>query len=368
MKILFLPHEQYVDFDKEAGYYEIITPILSTNLVTEYEFFIYQRERRKLGDQVMERKLLKLVNNFKPDIIIYLTTWPEENLNGYILNYLNKLAPVVNIRFDSQKLVTRFEINTYSACDYIAVLASVDDYIRYRLMEDMLSNNSSNTFLIAGHNINIEEFKSSNHKNIDVGFYGSMHGLRVKFLEKLSNMLIRKNINITIAGGNIDDRNGNTPGSSGAYGTNADWLPRKNYLELMSRTKIMLNIQTIPNHVTSIKGKIFEGIVSGCQVLTDYNSEIFRLIDNNYVHYYSTIEECFDKIQYLLNVENNVDEQISWYKKNFDVRNMWIEYLIKIKNRQKISAFTPIQKKIEDIYITDKQEYFINKDKIEIKW
>ena len=332
MKCLFFPHEQYVNYHHEAGNLEIRLPIIESGFFEDYVDFVYQREERTFGRPTATYKALDLLKSYNPDVVIYFTTWGHENIDPVVLQAAKMQGkPVVNIRFDSKVNYSVEEANTNSSSTHIAVFASISDMHRQRVLHE-ISPSYPKPFFVQGNNVLKSLFHPNKdvEKDIDVVFLGSRHGHRVEFLKKLENDLKSKGINFYFGGGNIDDTSNLITGHSGFIGATADFIPIEKYISILQRSKIALNIQTIPDHVTSIKGKVFEYLACGNLCLTDFNVELLGMVPKNVVEYYNDYDHCLRLI--LENLENNKYQNKSefghnWYNKNFDSTKFWLKSL-----------------------------------------
>src|SRR5689334_19871439 len=85
MKILFFNPEQYVDFSDEPSNYQLRLPILNCGLPIEHRDHAYQRDLRADGVQAMNERALAAARQFQPDLVVYSSTWPQDNLDPRVL-------------------------------------------------------------------------------------------------------------------------------------------------------------------------------------------------------------------------------------------------------------------------------------------
>ena len=327
MKVLFLPHEEYTPYDKSAMFFEVISPIIETNFFEDYKFFVYQRVRRKLGNYRCINEAIKTIDDYKPDIIIYFFTWLHDNLDSVVLSHAKDInISVLTIKLDSHRVFKSLEAGPLSSSTHVGLLTSVSDFIRFQFLHKQVPS-FPKPFFIMGNNVLKNKFTSTNiKKDIDVLFLGSIYGKRVEFINFLKNKFKNSNINFVVAGGYINSTINSDFGGDN-FGASADWLEIDDYIDLIRRSKICLNLdKTDASHIPAIKGKIFEYLSCGSLCISDSNKELRYLIKEEYIEYFEEFEDC-----YRLIMENLKDDKYSlkaakgqeWYLKTFDSTNFW---------------------------------------------
>ena len=104
MKILFLHHQQRLNYQLEPTYVELFKPFFLSGLVDEYEEFIYQQVLRQHADKVfvdmhkaMGEQLLAKVASAQPDLIVYSLTWWHECIRPSVFFEIKRRWPKIKI-------------------------------------------------------------------------------------------------------------------------------------------------------------------------------------------------------------------------------------------------------------------------------
>jgi hypothetical protein len=323
MRVLFLPHEQYQPFEYEAGNFEVRLPALNCGLITEHRDFVYQRVLRTRGREAMNREAWEAARAFRPDVVVYFATWPAEDLDAEVLFRIScEIAPVISVVFDTDKQVTPHEMKWFGACDCLATLTSIHDYLRFRELSRLCGDHPSAAALI-GHNVLTEYFcPAETPKRHDVAFIGSLYGSRHQFIADLEQRLTPAGVKMFVGGGNFNDQ---AKRSFGFYGT--AWLSPQAYLETIRSARIFLNLQAVASKVTQLKGRVFEILSCGTLCLTDANQGGRLLLPADGVVFYDGFEDCLEKIRWLL-ADPDSRERIArrgyeWYRETYDYHRHW---------------------------------------------
>jgi len=347
MRILFFPHEQYLPFEYEAGNFEIRLPVLNCGLISETETFVYQRVLRSHGREEMNKRAWNIAKKFQPDAVIHYRTWPfpvDENLDHSLIHTIDKeIAPVLSVAFDSYTTIHQFEMEALVAPSYFAMLTSIHDFIRFKRLEKIINYETKVTSLI-GHNVLTELFKPINYeeKIYDVSFLGSIYGHREEWLNNLQRELNKKNIKLFVAGGNFNTKLDHQLGFRGV-----DWLPYNEYVDVIRKSKICLNLPSIADHISQIKGRLFEIISCNtlCFNMKDVSNEGF-LPDEGIV-YYNNFEDCLKKIIYYLDNDSKIKKEAlsghNWYLEKFDYKLFWCNLLESMVSRSKVTLPQPFE-------------------------
>ena len=70
---------------------EIRLPMLSSGFIKEYKDFIFQRVKKKLGLGGMIQAATETVINFKPDLVVYITGWSQDDIPGQLINSFEEI-------------------------------------------------------------------------------------------------------------------------------------------------------------------------------------------------------------------------------------------------------------------------------------
>jgi len=95
IRVLFFNHEQYNSFENEPGNLEVRLPMLSSGFIKEYKDFIFQRVKKELGLGGMIQAATEAVINFKPDLIVYITGWAQDDIPGQLINGFEEMGAKV---------------------------------------------------------------------------------------------------------------------------------------------------------------------------------------------------------------------------------------------------------------------------------
>jgi len=358
VRVLFFPHEQYLPFEYEASNFEVRLPAINCGLITDSETFVYQRIFRSHGREEMNKQAWEFAKSFSPDIVIHYRTWPfpvDENLDHSLINTIDReIAPVLTIVFDSYSNIHQFEMEAFTAPSYFGMLTSIYDFLRYKKLEKICNYETQVTTLI-GHNVLTELFKpiDFNKKNIDVSFIGSIYGMREEWLKELNKRLSTENIKLTIGGGNFNSKLEHKLGFRGV-----NWLSYEEYIDIISRSKICLNLPSINDHTSQIKGRLFE--LLSCNTLCfnkeDEANKIF--LPSRGIVGFNSISDCSNKIIEYLRNPKKIDKESSigneWYMRNFNYKEFWRELLKLIYYREKLSIPELFQR-LSDKFIYNKE-------------
>jgi len=327
MRILFLNPEQYVSFEEEPSNYELRLPILNCGAVTAHRDYVYQRVLRTEGRKVMNAGVLREAIEFRPDLIVYSTSWPHEAIDSEILDRIMRQGiPVFTHVWDTHLQREPHELDWFLHCTYFGVADSVTNYRRYRaLAETERSPWLRDVIFCAGNNVFTDVIRpESRLQEYDVTLLGSCEGQRVELVQQLGTTLARHGIIFQRCGGLINRSAQPMPHRS------AQWMPIEQYIEVINRSKICISSQTLPTR-RQIKGKVFHYLAGGAFCLTDSNPELRSLIPDGCVVYYESAADCIEKIRYYL-VHDEERRRIAqlghrWFCETFDYKTFWSQFL-----------------------------------------
>ncbi|HOV90578.1 MAG TPA: glycosyltransferase [Syntrophorhabdaceae bacterium] len=356
MKILFFNPEQYVSFDKEPSNYELRLPIINCGIVSSYYDYIYQRILLNEGSKIMNRKALEIAFDLKPDLIIYSTTWDDHSLKRDVIKKITKRKiPVYTHVWDTLTINRPKEIAWFLDSHYLGIADSVLNYFFYRY--HLRFSNARAVLFTPGHNVFTDIVKKMNlEKTLDVTLLGSNEGLRVRLIQYLKEKLIAQGIEIHKIGGLVDDTK--TKPEKGLRLTD-NWIPWEEYVKTINKSKICLSSQTV-SYRTQIKGKVFDILACGTFCLTDRNREITKIIPDECVGYYTDFEDCYKKIIYYLENEEEREaiakKGYEWYHSNFNYKKFWSEFLLSASEMKENVPTLPILEYEYNRFLDEKKE------------
>lgn len=337
MKVLFFMPEQYVNWEDEPCNYELRLPILNCGLVTEHRDFCYQCLLRAEGRDSMNRKALREVLEFQPDLVVYGTSWPQESIAPVVFHEIMRHGiPVFAGIFDTQTELHLHELEWLINCNYFGLADSITNYDRFCSLSRRYPQVRGVLFM-AGNNVFTDTIRKVNEKKIyDVTVLGSAEAHRVQLIEFLSRSLPKYGIKFHKFGGLVDSRRGEPP-SDGLRLTDR-WVPWNEYVSIINQSKICISSQTSGSRM-QLKGKVFHYLACGTLCLSDANPELKRVVPKNCLVTYHSIEDCLEKIVYYM---ANDDERQSiagaghrWFRKTFDYKAFWSRFLRAAAGRQR---------------------------------
>ena len=308
--------------------------MLSSGFIKEYKDFIFQRVKKELGLGGMIQAATEAVINFKPDLIVYITGWAQDDIPGQLINGFEEMgAKVLTIAWDTYPGPTplKFRQNDlFRSASLFCEACSFISYARFRFWREQLSPEKAVIYL-SGNNILKDHFKNLPIKqDIDVALIGSLYKARLELMEFLKQRLQPLGISITHYGGYFDESSG-LPANDSAHTLNA--LSSADYINVINRSKIVL----CPGGAEgqwAVRGKIFEIMSCGTFCLAEDNFDIQRTIPADKLQTYKNFDECLRKILYYLNHET--ERQIlaknshDWYLSTYNSKTFWQDFFYKI--------------------------------------
>ncbi|MDA0238534.1 MAG: glycosyltransferase [Proteobacteria bacterium] len=329
MRVLFFNHEQYTDFENEAGNIELRLPMLASGVITEFEDYGYQRIQNEQGFEAMIDGALTAVKRFQPNLVVNSTTWPHKSIPpGYIADIESWGYPVLSVFWDTipdQAIAARFERPLFLASSYFCECGSFMGYARYRLWNEVLALGKKVIFL-SGNNVLPEKFRpNGSPKTIDIGLIGSLYKVRIELLTYLNRALAERGVRVEHFGGHF-----NVERANAVDGRSAEWLDEAGYLDVLNSTKIIL----CPAGETGqwgVRGKIFEAMACGAFCLIERTPDTSMTIPAEAAATYSGHEECRAAILHYL---DNEDERIrqaaagyQWFNETYNSPVFWKGFL-----------------------------------------
>ena len=256
MRVLFLDHEQYGDFENEPGNLELRLPMLASGAVDDYQDYHYQRFQRQTSFDNMIEGLFETARAYQLDLIVNGTTWPHESIPPGHLIDLEKLGfPVLTIFWDTlanPEKARQFEYPVFHASRYFCDGGSFLCYARYRLWAERMKLEKG-VALLTGHTVMEENFRPDGRpRDIDVALIGSLYENRIELMNYLNAALADRGIRVEHFGGHFDvTKNHPYAGGSGGF------LDADAYLDVIRRSKIIL-CPWGQTGGTGVRGKTFE--------------------------------------------------------------------------------------------------------------
>ncbi|MBK9393183.1 MAG: hypothetical protein IPN40_04570 [Uliginosibacterium sp.] len=201
MRTLFLTHEQRLLYYQEPGYTEIILPMLKSGMLKEHCIYNYQREWRWLysnyekssADKLEIRRksvetqyklLEKKFEEFKPELVVYIATWPSEAIRSTVFlelknNFSFKLCSVISDHQETDTDSQTHDRCTINASDLTLILDSFSRTERIKSRAGIYSDFTNTDRVIFLPTIPLwDYFKPSKIKKYDVTLSGSLEGFR----------------------------------------------------------------------------------------------------------------------------------------------------------------------------------------------
>lgn len=334
MRVLFFNHEQYTDFESEAGNLELRLPMLECGKITEHQDYIYQRVQNRLGFDAMIQGALDAVRQFKPDLVVNSTTWPHKSIPpGYIADIEALGYPVLTVFWDTipdQAFAAKFERPLFLASSYFCECGSFFGYARYRLWNELLGLGKGVLYL-TGNNVLVEKFHGQpSLKTVDVALIGSLYENRIELLGYLNDALAAQGLKVEHFGGAFNVARGKPK-----EGLSANWLDQSSYREIINKTKILLCPAGDAGQ-WGVRGKIFEALSCGAFCLVEHTPDTAKTIPKDVMATYSNPRECLEKINYFLknDGERNRLAEIGhrWFMENYNCKDFWKKALTTIEN------------------------------------
>jgi len=325
MKVLFLNPEQYVHWEDEPSNHELRLPILHCGAVTEHRDVCYQRLFREIGRDATDQHILKLVEQFEPQIVINSTTWPKQSVSSALLHEIMRRGlPVYTQIWDTFLDPAPHELEWFYSCTVLGIASSIASYQRYQRLAES-GCGPQGVIFTTGHNVFTDFIRNLDlPKTEDVVLLGSNEGLRTVFKKFLGTRLRSQGISFRKQGGLIDWEK--CAGPADRERLTDEWLPWDKYVEAINRAKVCVCSQTGKGRL-QIKGKLFEFLACGAFVLTDASAESRSLIPAGCVAYYDSIPDCLEKAVYF--VRNEIERARiaragrDWFHTQFDYRAFW---------------------------------------------
>jgi spore maturation protein CgeB len=198
----------------------------------------------------IDTSLYNYCEQYKPDLILLTVQyiridklWPSENIIKEIVTKLN--IPIVMFWFDlhSDQIYRLFErYGIYATLNVILGSNSIS----HASINDLLCN-----YIYTGLTFDEDLFSSLDiEQDIDIGFYGTLHPERAEYIK----MLKAEGFKVNTVGGILLNGTRSKIDSKG----NPLWIPYNEYLNLIQRTKIILNFSYLYGERYQLRGRVFE--------------------------------------------------------------------------------------------------------------
>jgi hypothetical protein len=329
-RTLFLQHEQRLWYWEEPGHLELYLPMLHSGLLGEVRTHPYQRDIRWLRQRTRRNRIEAItrqrawrlflstlrrpdstgsgdpedidqevtaglaaslgavIDEFRPDLVVYAQTWHTESLPRAVLEPLKdrfgfKLFSVIWDYDDNNPLLIQSDGEVIAMSDLVAIADSSLRTDRIRRRDPpyaAFTNVEAVRFMPMAADPAI--FRPSPHRRHDVTIAGSSEGQRIAVYYALS----RAGLNVNRAGGLM-------PGDA--------YLSHPDYARALAESRIVVNTQTRGERV-QLKGRVAQTLASGALLLEQFSVESARFLatlDLSQLLWHGT-EDLIEKIHYWL--------------------------------------------------------------------
>jgi len=301
MRTLFLLHEQRFLYFLEPSYVELYLPMAESGLLGETLVHPYQRDlrfaRAQLGfghdegpaeqvNPLLETLLDQKMVEFKPELVVYALTWPQDCLAPALLSQLRdrhgfRLATVIWDHDESNPLLQDYDraVIALSDCTIVADSRRRADAIRNRHGAYAAFVNTERV-LFAPMVPPASLFHPRAERLHDVTISGSSEGHRAEVFERLRT-----------AGFAVHRSGGMMPGDT--------LLPVADYAAELATSRIVVNTQTVSGRV-QLKGRVAQCLASGTFLLEQDNPESRAYLDGIDVVFWRDIDELIGLVRHHL--------------------------------------------------------------------
>jgi len=335
MRVLFLPHEQYGDFENESGNQEIRRPMLDSGLVSAHRDLIHQRILRAEGPAAVVAAVQRAVLEFQPDLVVNFATWPHENVPPACIAALGRNGtPVLTVLADTTPgplPADWHDFQLFHASRYVLDSGSFFGYARFRLWNELMGLGKG-VLLLCGNNVREGRFPPPRRveKDIDVAMIGSLYAYRKEVMDAINRELAPDGIEVRQFGGHFDETR--APIYAGGSGTRVD---NAAYAGLIDRTKVLL---CVGSHEGSwaIRGKIYEYLHQNAFCLAEANPDIDNTIPPGVIPTFANPHAAAELIRRYVR-DDTAREQVvaagvAWYRNTYDCRRFWRDTLTAFAN------------------------------------
>jgi hypothetical protein len=301
MRTLFLLHEQRFLYFLEPSYVELYLPMVESGLLGETLVHPYQRDlrfaRAQLGfnddtapaeqvDPLLATLLDQKISEFKPDLVVYALTWPQDCLAPAMLARLKerhgfRLATVIWDHDETNPLLQDYDrqVIALSDCTVVADSRRRAEAIRAR-QGAYAGFHSTGRVIFAPMVPPASLFHPRAERRHDVTISGSSEGHRVEVFERLA------------AAGFATHRSGGMmPGDA--------LLPVADYAAELATSRIVVNTQTVAQRV-QLKGRVAQCLASGTFLLEQDNPESRAYLDGIEVVFWRDTDELITLVRHHL--------------------------------------------------------------------
>lgn len=304
-RTLFLQHEQRFFWWDEPGHLEIYMPMVASGLLGEVRTYPFQRDVRWLThlaaqpnehssdkasgnvEEGLYQNLIHVIDEFKPDLVVYLITWTSENIPIPVLERLKstrdfKLMTLVPDYNEDHAGFMEYDRAIIALSDLTALADSSWRVDRIRQRQGLYAdytNTESVHFMPTVPDLDM--FKPSRVKRYGVTIAGSSEGERIKVVAALE----ARGIKVNRVGGLMQtDR----------------FVSHEEYARALSESRIVVNTQTHVSERIQLKGRVSQVLGCGSFLLEQTNRESVRFLSDIDAEFWTTIDELTEKIWYWL--------------------------------------------------------------------
>jgi hypothetical protein len=284
-RTLFLQHEQYKWFWQEPGHLELYLPMVNSGLLGEVRSHPYQREIRRAVQNAVQRAqaqpmtaseietiaqndlmqvLDAVIGEFRPDLVVYALTWPQENVPARILQALKdthqfRLFSVIWDYDENNPWLMEYDRSIIAVSDLVAVADSWARADRIRRRQGPYANFSNvEAVRFMPMAADPQMFHPSSDKRHDVTVAGSSEGRRLEICQELA-----------AAGIHVHRVGGLMP--------NDVYLSHAEYARALAESRIVVNTQTRGERV-QLKGRVSQVLASGALLMEQWSPESERFL------------------------------------------------------------------------------------------
>ena len=301
MRTLFLLHEQRFLYFLEPSFVELYLPMAESGLLGETLVHPYQRElrfaRAQLGfssddappeqvNPLLETLLHQKITEFRPELVVYALTWPQDCLAPEMLTRLKqrhgfRLVSVIWDHDESNPLLQHYDrdVIASSDCTIVADSRRRVDAIRARsgAYADFVN---TERVIFAPMVPPVALFHPRAERMHDVTISGSSEGHRAAVFEQLK-----------AAGFAVHRSGGMMPDDT--------LLPVADYAAELATSRIVVNTQTA-THRVQLKGRVAQCLASGTLLLEQDNPESRAYLDGIDVVFWRDVDELIALVRHHL--------------------------------------------------------------------
>lgn len=306
-RTLFLQHEQRRNYWLESGYLDLYRPMVASGLLGEIRSYPYQRDIRwfrywvwqqtngssdtwRIAHESLRDNLRQVLDEFRPDMVFYSRSWPEEAIGADLLSELKHAYrfKLVSVLYDYDEDNAPFMEDDRRTIEVSDLVAGCDSVLRVERIRNRRGpyagwqNVEAVRYLPPVPDPAI--FKPSPVRRHDVTVSGSLEGYR----REVYAALVQAGLNVHRSGGMM-------PGES--------FLSPADYAREIAESRIVVNSQTNPARV-QLKGRVLQTLSCGSLLLEQNSLEAVRFLGPIGGVLWLDLEDLIAKVRYWLDHED----------------------------------------------------------------